>query len=83
MNTVFVEYDGGINTDLETSIHAAASYDFGKESKVKCDSGCCMFEPYTRDLAFYYDSAEKAAVAAEKLRRLTLSGVRVRTELDN
>lgn len=81
MNKIFVEYDGGINTDLEEKIHHAAYYDFGKQSDVKCDSGCCMFEPYTRDLAFYYGSTEQAKTAAEKIREL--DGVRVKTEFEN
>jgi hypothetical protein len=81
MNTVYVEYDGGINRALEEKINTAASYDFGKESDVKCDSGCCMFKPYTRDLLFRYESAQKAKNAEIKLREL--DGVRVKITLEN
>ena len=78
MNTVFVEYDGGINLAFEQDINKAALYD-GKD--VTCDSGCCMFAPFTRDLSFSYKSSAEAAQAAENLRALSVA-IRVKIDLE-
>jgi len=81
MNRVFVEYDGGIDAALENKIYEHCSYGFTQHNKIKCDSGCCMFPPYTRDLVFTYETAQEAIKAAEKLKET--SGLRIRTELDS
>lgn len=86
MNTVYVEYDGGLNAALDESINKAASCNIDDSFEkitvnVNCDSGCCIFEPYTRDLAFYYKSAQEALKAAAKMREL--DGVRVKTKIED
>lgn len=77
MNQVLVEYDGGLDTVTDEQINKAAGYSF--DSNVKCDSGCMMTPPYTRDLAFRYENAEDAVAAAEELKKI--DGVRVKTNI--
>ena len=77
MYTVNVEYDGGLNKATEDRINKAAGYTF--DNDVKCDSGCILHEPFTRDITFTYPTAERAIHAAGAIRQI--HGVRVKTEL--
>ena len=77
MNKVSVEYDGGLDVVLDEEINKAAGYSF--DGKVKCDSGCMMTAPYTRDLDYRYEAAEEASSAAENIKQI--DGIRVKVSL--
>lgn len=79
MNNVHVEYDGGIDVAKDDLLYEAASYVFGGE--VKCDSGCGMSAPFTRDMTFMFPSASAAVIAAEKI--MELHDVRVKVEIES
>jgi hypothetical protein len=77
MHSVYVEYDGGLNSATDKRIFAAAGYGF--DEKVKCDSGCMLCDEMTRDLSFRYEISEDALEAERKLKELP--ALRVRLEL--
>ncbi len=66
-----IEYDGGINMDLESRIHKILG-------DVPTDSGCMLFGPMTRDICVHVGSKDEAdriiAAVAE------LPGVRARAD---
>jgi hypothetical protein len=79
MHSVYVEYDGGLNSAMDNRIMAAADYNSGQESQVSCDSGCMLCEEMTRDFSFHYKSSESALEAERKLKEIP--ALRVRVEL--
>lgn len=67
-----VEYDGGLNGETDAAIKAVAGDSLG--------SGCCLFEPYTRDMMFVRGSADEAAALTGWLK--DIEGVRARVAWD-
>lgn len=68
-----VEYDGGLNAGKELAIEVVAGKSLG--------SGCCLFEPYTRDMVFVRGSADEAAALIGWLK--DIEGVKARVVWDD
>lgn len=79
MNSVYVEYDGGLDAAKDAAINEAAGYT--GDGIITCDSGCMLSEPFTRDMVFRYGSSAAAAVAAAELIKM-LPDVRVKTQIE-
>lgn len=72
MIDLVVEYDGGINCEIDAKVEKALKGTGAKHG----GSGCCLFGAGTRDMCFYFSSVAKANAAKKKLEAAKL-GVRV------
>lgn len=76
--TIYVEYDGGLNPEMDSRIMNACGYVFNDpDPAVTCDSDCMLVEPFTRDQKFYFRDEAEAFVAEQELRHI--GGLRVKT----
>lgn len=76
---IIVEYDHGMDLQLDRRIADAVGYSFEDGGPVlSCDSGCLLVEPYTRDQVFYLDDEAAVFVAEQALQRI--GGLRVCVE---